>query len=377
MAAEYSRELSCKVFKGQCNLIQKGYRQGGPAGYGLRRMLIDQTGQPKGLLKRGEHKSLQTDRVILVPGPDEEVQTVRWIYAAFTKEGKRETDIADALNARGITNEYGRPWTRGMVHQVLINEKYVGNNVYNRVSFKLKKKRVRNPPEMWVRADEAFAPVIDRESFYVVRGIILERNRTFSDDEMLDSLKALIAKHEQISGLLIDETEGMPSSASYRSRFGSLVRAYRLVGYTPERDYEYIEINRHLRKLHPETVSGIIEQLRAMGVTVVRDDVTDLLRINDEYSASLVLSRCRRTATGSLRWLVRFDEGLCPDITIVARMDPPNEQPTDFYLLPRIDMDSPRIRLCEFNAAYLDTYRFDTLDCFLEMAKRVKLKAAV
>lgn len=58
MAGEYSRELSTKVFKGQCKLIELGFRQGGPAGYGLRRMLISVTGDEKGVLKRGEHKSL-------------------------------------------------------------------------------------------------------------------------------------------------------------------------------------------------------------------------------------------------------------------------------------------------------------------------------
>jgi DNA invertase Pin-like site-specific DNA recombinase len=62
MAGEYSRELSAKVFKGQCKLIELGYRQGGPAGFGLRRMLRDQKGDAKGLLARGEHKSIQTDR---------------------------------------------------------------------------------------------------------------------------------------------------------------------------------------------------------------------------------------------------------------------------------------------------------------------------
>ena len=39
MAGEYSRELSVKVFTGQCRLIELGYRQGGPPGFGLRRML--------------------------------------------------------------------------------------------------------------------------------------------------------------------------------------------------------------------------------------------------------------------------------------------------------------------------------------------------
>ena len=72
MAGEYSRELSVKVFAGQANLIRLGYRQGGPAGYGLRRLLVDQDGNAKGELARGEHKSIATDRVILVPGPEQE-----------------------------------------------------------------------------------------------------------------------------------------------------------------------------------------------------------------------------------------------------------------------------------------------------------------
>jgi hypothetical protein len=32
-------------------------------------MLIDEHGVTKGILERGEHKSIQTDRVTLVPGP--------------------------------------------------------------------------------------------------------------------------------------------------------------------------------------------------------------------------------------------------------------------------------------------------------------------
>ena len=58
MAGEYSRELSAKVFIGQCRLIELGFRQGGPPGFGLRRMLRDQSGQQKGSLARGEQKSI-------------------------------------------------------------------------------------------------------------------------------------------------------------------------------------------------------------------------------------------------------------------------------------------------------------------------------
>jgi DNA invertase Pin-like site-specific DNA recombinase len=129
MAGEYSRELSAKVFAGQCRLIEIGYRQGGPAGYGLRRMLIDQNGVHKGELARGEHKSIQTDRVILIPGAPVEIETVQWMYRAFVEEGKLEQEIAELLNSRGVMTEDGGQWTRGRAHQVLTNPKYVGDNV--------------------------------------------------------------------------------------------------------------------------------------------------------------------------------------------------------------------------------------------------------
>lgn len=109
MAGEYCRELSTKVFAGQGRLIEKGYRQGGPAGYGLRRTLIDEHGATKGILGRGEHKSIQTDRVILIPGPDDEVAVVRSIYAAFVHDGLCEKQIAEDLNRRGLLTDLGRP----------------------------------------------------------------------------------------------------------------------------------------------------------------------------------------------------------------------------------------------------------------------------
>ena len=222
MAGEYSRELSVKVFAGQCRLIELGYRQGGPAGYGLRRALLNERGEVKAELKRGEHKSLQTDRVVLVPGPDDEVRTVRWIYSQFLKKGLSETEIATELNARGILTDLGRAWTRATVHQILTNEKYIGNNVYNRRSFKLKRKRVANGPEMWIRSDGAFEAIVEAKQFQKVQAIIAARNRRFSDEEMLDRLNRLLQRHGYISGLVIDEADGMPSSGAYAHRFGSL-----------------------------------------------------------------------------------------------------------------------------------------------------------
>jgi DNA invertase Pin-like site-specific DNA recombinase len=373
MAGEYSRELSVKVFAGQCRLIELGFRQGGPPGYGLRRSLIDQSGAAKGELAKGEHKSIQTDRVILVPGPPDEVENVRWMYRAFVSEGKLETEIADSLNQRGVVTDLGRPWTRGTVHQVLINEKYIGNNVWNRGSFKLKKKRVRNNPEMWIRADGAFEPLVQQSLFEAAQAIVRERSQTLTNEEMLEALQQLLQEHGYLSGLIIDEAEQLPSSSAYQSRFGSLLRAYELVGFTPGRDYRYVEINRALRRMHPQIVTDMIDGIEKAGGSVIQDPLTDLLTINDEFTASIVVVRCQTTAAGSLRWKIRFDAGLWPDITVAIRMDRPNREPLDYYLLPRIDMTEARLRLAEDNGVSIDAYRFETLDEFFELTARARL----
>jgi len=376
MAGEYSRELSSKVFQGACRLIQLGYKQGGTAGFGLRRMLIDQNGQHKAALKMGEHKSLQTDRVILIPGPDEEVKVVNWIYQTFISEGKGESEIAKSLNDRGLVTDFGRAWNRATVHQVLINEKYIGNNVYHRTSFKLKLKHVANPQEKWIRADGIFEGIVEPSLFHTAQGIILARSRKLSDDEMLEKLRGVLNQHGRISGMLIDEAGDLPSSTAFRHRFGSLVSAYRLIGYDPGIDYSFIEINRKLRKEHPEIVASVIQRIGDLGAVASWDERTQLLHLNNELRVSIVLCRHWITTAGSSRWVIRLDEGLKPDITVAVRMTATNAGIRDYYLLPAIDMTWENLRIAEENGVYLDGYRFDTLDYFLGMAERIKFEEA-
>lgn len=376
MAAEYSRELSVKVFAGQCRLIELGFRQGGPAGYGLRRQLIDRDRNPKSLLGRGDRKSLQTDRVILVAGPEEEVETVRRIYDLFVSEGKTEREIMEMLNGRDVLGEHGRPWTRATVHQVLTNPKYIGANIYNRRSFKLKHKRVKNPVQMWIWRDGAFEPIVTARLFEQAKTIIESRHHHLSDQDLLERLRELLRAQGRLSGILIDEAEEMPSSSCYSSRFGSLPPAYALIGWTPDRDFAYIEINRKLRRKHSVIIGSILDQLVRLGATVSLNEENDLLIINSEYTASLVLSRCRETRAGSHRWQIRFDESLNPDIIIAARLQPGNEEILDYYLLPRLDVLAERLCLRPENGLILDVYRFNNLNFFMEMAQRAQVEGA-
>jgi hypothetical protein len=298
------------------------------------------------------------------------------MYEAFLREGKTETEIATNLNARGILTDFERPWTRGTVHEVLTNEKYVGNNVYHRTSFKLKLKHVQNPKEKWIRAESVFEGIIDIETFQAVQVIILARSQKLTDEEMLDRLREVLKNHGRISGLLIDEQEGLPSSSAFQHRFGSLVTAYRLIGYDPGIDYSFIEVNRQLRRQYPIIIADAILRLEQIGAQVFQDKTTDLLHINDELRVSIVLCRHVTTPAGFSRWVVRLDEGLRPDITIAIRMNTSNDAPRDYYLLPAIDMTWETLRVAEDNGVYLDAYRFDSLDYFFGMAKRCPIEEA-
>ncbi|WP_346286495.1 recombinase family protein [Zoogloea sp.] len=376
MAGEYSRELSTKVFLGQCRLVELGFHQGGAAGYGLRRALIDDQRNQKGLLDFRQHKSIHTDRVILVPGPEDEIQTVRRIYDCFVTKGMNEASIAEMLNNEGLLTDLGRKWTRGTVHQLLTNEKYIGNSVYNRMSFKLKQHRVRNTPDRWIRCDNAFKSIVSKEIFESAVEIIAKRSARFSNDEMLKLLDSLYSRLGVLSGLIIDEQEGMPSSSAYRSRFGGLLRAYKLINYQPNRDYRYLEINQNLRKLHPEVIEHVTNLLINLGAIVSFNTKTNLLAINNDWSVSVVIARCHRLSSGTLRWHIRFDTGLSPDITIAVRMDSTNLLIRDYYLIPRLDIGSWPSRFAEENDRIFEGYRFESLDILGELAARCPIEEA-
>src|SRR5438552_3159730 len=85
MAGEYSRELGVKVYEGKRRIALSGFRVGGHAGFGFRRMMISRSGTPKQVLEKGQYKALQDDRVVLVLGPQAEIRLVRQIFRMALK----------------------------------------------------------------------------------------------------------------------------------------------------------------------------------------------------------------------------------------------------------------------------------------------------
>src|SRR3546814_12091016 len=105
----------------------------------------------------------------------------------------------------------------------------------------------------------------DLELFDRARFIIEQRAKRLSDEEMLALLSDILAKNGHLSGLIIDEFEGGTSSSAYQSRFGSLLRAYSLVGHIPDNAYRFLEITRALRRMPPSIGRNVLEGVHAVG----------------------------------------------------------------------------------------------------------------
>lgn len=373
-AAYHSRNLSEKVFIGQVNLIKLGYHQGGMAGYGLRRLLVDENGIAKEILGFRKRKSIQTDRVILIPGPKNEIKIVNSIYDLFIDDNMPEFIIAERLNEQNIPAENGTLWTRAKIHQILTNEKYIGNNIYNKTSSKLKSRLVKNPKNEWVRCDKAYKPIISKKKYNKAQEIIQLRSVHLTNEELLEKLKQKLESNGKLSGFIIDEDDTGPSSSVYRTRFGGLLRAYTLIGYKPEHDYSYIQINEALRSFY----SGIIEDFKGeilkSNCYIDEYKYAPMLYINDELLISVLITKCTPMKSGKLRWKVRFDNSQKADITIVIRMDSQNISPLDFYIIPKIENEYSKMCMTETNNIRLDLYRFDNLDKLLQIITRVKVR---
>lgn len=372
MAGEYSRELSSKVFAGKTRLVELGFRQGGTAGHGLRRMLLDRAGNPKGILGSGDRKNLFTDRVILVPGPDEEIQVVREIYHQFVVGLQSPTSIARSLNERGAPNGLGRPWTLAMIRNILTNPKYVGVNVSNRVSCKLGKRPVRNPPEMWVRRERAFVAIVDEGLFEKAQRTMQSRARHDTDEEVLQKLKALWERVGTLSGKLIDHCPNTPSSNVYACRFGSLLAAYRRIGYVPNEDYTFLKENPRLRLLQATYIDQVCHTLAGIGASVVRESASQVIHVN-EFSLFFCVVRCRHTKYRGDRWFLPRVPPDVADIRVAARMNSDNESILDYYAFPRSLGPLPSLDLGLRNDIVIDVYRFPDLAFLNNLARRQKV----
>jgi hypothetical protein len=157
------------------------------------------------------------------------------------------------------------------VCRILLSERYIGNYVWNKESIKLKTPLVSNPPDKWIRAEGAIAPIVSRPLFEAAQEIVRERVRELTDEEKLEPLRRLLRKHGFLCRRIIDDARGVPSSSSYYHWYGGLIPTYKLVGFAGYREVRSRRRpfrSRHATTLHlsdDDLIALLRESLRKHG----------------------------------------------------------------------------------------------------------------
>jgi len=369
MASEYSRDLSTKVFQGKRRLIELGYWQGGPPGFGFRRALLDPQGKIRGYLAPGDRKALQSERVIIVPGPKKEVQIVNQMYRWCADEGHSPAEIAKRLNAMGVLSDLGNPWTLFTVRQLLTHEKYIGTNVWNRRTLRLRTPEVKNPEHLWIRKENAFQPLVTRDLWQRAQVHARRKSRKLIEETMLQQLRDLFKQHGYLTHEIINRAHGVPSIESFKNRFGGLLQAYQRVGFVPDFDYDYVPAKRRMPRIRALMERDVSKRIRDAGGEVRKLNDDGPLLVNNAFSLSVnVANRVLRGFKGKFfRWRVRINAGRPPDFIFVARLDPKNDDVQDYFLVPRwVFEGQDTLYLHERNPIEIETCRFNSFDRFVE-----------
>jgi DNA invertase Pin-like site-specific DNA recombinase len=342
MAGEYSRELSAKVFAGQCRIVNAGYKMGGRPGYGLRRVLLDKDGNSKGLLQSGEKKNLQSDHVSLVPGPPEEVRVVRQIYSLFVR-GMSIKAIVRSLNARHIPRDIPGPWCYRTVYQILTHRKYTGALVFNQTSTKMHSKFKRNPREQWLIRPRSFTAIVSERVFARAQRQFRNRAGTASDREFLDDLRTLLKRRGVLNEKIIDAELVGACSRTIRERFGGLMRLYELLAYDSQRKLSFVALCFRSKVIRRAVTDVLIGTFAKAGIHVIEEErhlvLEGVARVRFE------LAVCQLFEHRNLGWKVRLPGGSTPDPLIVVRLREGNLEILDYVLLDSCPVRRESFRL--------------------------------
>jgi hypothetical protein len=119
---------------------------------------------------------------------------------------------------------------------------------------------------------------------------------SYSDEQLLQYLREFLEEHGKLTERSIDSCWDMPSPEVYHSRFGSLLEAYKRIGYTPPGSFFYLERDRKLLPIRRGFVRTVIGELTTLGVSVRQDGRTKLIFINEKFTVRVAVARCRSVA---------------------------------------------------------------------------------
>ena len=334
MAAEFSRELGEKVYRGKSRLVQMGYWVGGPAGYGFRRLMISADGRPKQVLNPGEQKNLTTDRVILIPGPADELKAIRMIFN-LAAEGKGGTLIARELNRKGVSC-CGKPWLRHHVNAILRNPKYIGCNTWGRRTQRLHGPLKWVEPQNWITKPLSFEPIID-ESLFARAQTARPQLRKWTKEIIVEKVRQFLKKKGRISADILTAHRGMPRSPTITQYVGSYEQLYKEVGYQPDTEDIAMGKQRERTRLLRRKIVSKIKKLFPGNVIVTHlpRRTRSVLLIDHSFMVSVLLCIPKHKHGRSylkIEPIVTESEF----VTLLCEVDDRHERVLKMWILPKM-----------------------------------------
>ncbi|MFZ0796645.1 MAG: recombinase family protein [Terriglobales bacterium] len=364
MAAEYSRELSDKVFAGMTRVVRRGFRSGAYPGYGFRRLLLSADGTPKQQLSTGEHKSIATDRVVLVPGPAIEVFWVREIYRLFISENKTFAGIAAELEERGASFLKGKRWSDHAVKRILTHPKYKGTAIYNRTTARLCSKSRKVPEPEWIVVPDAFEPLVNPRTFEAAQEALRQRFWRRSNEQVLEQLESILETHGHLSTAIL-RLHGL-SPGGLNSRFGSMIKAYDLIGY--QTMYKKTAEHRlHIRKIRFELMQQLVTMFPArVSVFSWAWRRRNCLRLKNGIKVAVRVCHSVTLVTKGRMWILQAARDERCRVTLVAGMNLENTAIEAFYLTTRLK-NPCRVHINENSEWLKNSVRLENLRSFYEV----------
>ncbi|MCA1436175.1 recombinase family protein [Bradyrhizobium sp. BRP20] len=253
---------------------------------------------------------------------------------------------------------------------------YIGNLIFNRKPQKLRQTAVKNPPEQWTRSEGCIEPIIDREVFFSVRKIIEERRVDLSEEEMLSRLRKALLREGRLTPTIIDRTPGLPCSATCQTHFGNFRNLYRLLGYTPKRNYEFLDA----RPVWSEFRSKLVEQataaIKAAGGRISSGGWSDCVRVDGMACLSVRAARWTPGQKPTHAPYCSIEREAClPHGWIAAiRLAEHNKTVLDYVLLPTDGKMKRTIRFSEKSRARRGIARFKTVNGLIQAVARRFIK---
>jgi hypothetical protein len=239
--------------------------------------------------------------------------------------------------------------------------------VYNRTSKKLNGNWRRNPEHEWIRGVGAYGAIVSRERFDQARKRLGEIARAKSKNDLLDHLTALWCCHGHLSTIIVDAAPHAPGAVAYARRFGSIAKAFKLVGF---RNRENIGNNADLRKA---IIKDVVEQVTERGGCVETSPWNKQLIINGELKVNIFISRLK--STGPRIWQFGYVSQSKPDILIGARIAERGGPIVDYFILPFMLLPHGSWVTTSLSSGLrLERFRSATLTPFYDLCARMPLE---